>query len=129
MIVTNVPFARYHVIVYAACSDANVKFGPIGVGSKTNSLTYYTAAAVGAATQSGTATWGDSKATTTDKISQTFVEGGNYLKLPTMTGSNLVIRAQRVSGTPLGRATISAIQIVEELPTPLYPVGTIFMLN
>ena len=129
VIVTNVPFARYHVIVYAACSDANVKFGPIGVGSKTNSLTYYTAAAVGAATQSGTATWGDSKATTTDKISQTFVEGGNYLKLPTMTGSNLVIRAQRVSGTPLGRATISAIQIVEELPTPLYPVGTIFMLN
>ncbi len=129
VIVTNVPFARYHVIVYAACSDASVKFGPIGVGARTNSLTYYTAAAVGAATQPGTTSWGDAKATTTDKVSQTFVEGGNYLKLPVMSGSNLVIRAQRVAGTPLGRATISAIQIVEELPVPLYPVGTVLMLN
>ena len=107
--VTDVPYAAYRIVVYAATDYANSKFGCITI----NGVDY---TGITDATVEGTSIWGDTGAA---YVAKNLREGVNYLVSPILTGSTATIVGHRTgdASAPSSRGSIAAIQIVE-VPAP-----------
>ncbi len=103
--VTDIPYAAYRVVVYAATDYANSKFGCITI----NGVDY---TGITDATVEGTSIWGDTGAA---YVAKNLREGVNYLVSPILTGSIASIVGHRTgdASAPSSRGSIAAIQIVE----------------
>ncbi len=106
--VTDIPYEFYRIVTYHATDNANIKFGHVTING-----TDYTG--VTDATVKGNATWG---ATGAANYSYGLREGVNYLVSDVMSGSSVTITGHRdKSSSPTCRGCITAIQIVEYVPT------------
>ena len=106
--VTDIPYEFYRIVTYHATDNANIKFGHVTING-----TDYTG--VTDATVKGNATWG---ATGAANYSFGLREGVNYLVSDIMSGSSVTITGHRdKSSGPTCRGCITAIQIVEYVPT------------
>ena len=106
--VTDIPYEFYRIVTYHATDNANIKFGHVTING-----TDYTG--VTDATVKGNATWG---ATGAANYSFGLREGVNYLVSDIMSGSSVTITGHRdKSSSPTCRGCITAIQIVEYVPT------------
>ena len=106
--VTNIPYEFYRIVTYHATDNADIKFGHVTI----NGVDY---TGVTDATVKGNATWG---ATGAANYSYGLREGVNYLVSDVMSGSSVTITGHRdKSSGPTCRGCITAIQIVEYVPT------------
>ena len=106
--VTNIPYEFYRIVTYHATDNANIKFGHVTI----NGVNY---TGVTDATVKGNVTWG---ATGAGNYAFGLREGVNYLVSDVMSGSSVTITGHRdKSSGPTCRGCITAIQIVEYVPT------------
>ena len=103
--VTDIPYAAYRVVVYAATDYANSQFGCVTI----NGVDY---TGITDATVEGTSNWGDTGAA---YVAKNLREGVNYLVSPVLSGATATIVGHRTgdASAPSSRGSIAAIQIVE----------------
>ncbi len=102
ILVENIPWPQYDVVVYASTDTMNTKFLPMEV----NGTSYTWNSSLGR-TVAGTSAWGDSSATSP-------ASGVNALVLTDLVGETLSITGSVKSGS--FRGGIAALQIVNRMP-------------